>query len=131
MKSLIIALSLLTASMASASSLVALRFDGKTQAGEACTLFVDHWYYDSDTVQNITTLRAVVRTPWQQEGHPALTVKASFTPYSLYVRDAETKDQIAVNLPYGANTPEKVDSFSFQGWDETRGLFQAYCRISK
>jgi hypothetical protein len=117
------------ASVSSANSIEALRFDGKTSDGRACTLFVDHWYYSDADIQDWRTLQVYVRTPWQKQGNPALLVQRSHTQFSLYGKNPETRDQIAISLPWGAKTPEKIDHFLFQTWDQERGLVQESCRF--
>lgn len=98
--------------------------------GGACTLTVDSWGFKEGEEQGWWSMTMTVRTSFQLEGNPAITVTASPTPWALYGKVKATYDQIAVNLrTSGELNLEAVQSYQFQTWDEKRGLLQKSCRF--
>ena len=109
----------------------AATLEGKDSSGQPCQLVVEKFETESGTPEWYS-LQMTVRTNWQLAGNPSILLKPSFTPYSLYGINKETRDQVAVSFA-ASEVPalENVISFSFQTWDAERGLLQTYCRINR
>lgn len=96
-----------------------LMLEGRTPQGEACRL----------EIQSVEDGAMTVRSGWQRPAHGSVRVTPSPSPWAYYGIDRETRDQIAVIFRPADLTPENIQSYLFEGWDENGKRVQAYCRF--
>ncbi len=101
-------------------------------SGEPCTLVIESWGFEEGQPEEWWAVQASVRSNYQFEANPAISVKRSHTPWSLYGQTKENYDQIAITLDAGVPaTPSAIRNYVFQTWDEDRKLVQKSCRFPK
>ena len=109
-----------------------LVLEGKTSNGRDCSLIIESWEFNPELPRDWYALKVKARSGWQLPGNPSLELSKSPTPWSLYGKNKETYDQIALVLDTGVLDPEEaILNYSFQTWDEERKLVQEYCRFYK
>ncbi len=103
--------------------------EGKDSSGKPCSLLIEKWEFTGEE-QSWGNLLVTARTSWQKSEKPSLVATATFSPYSLYGRNKEAYESIAIVFDAGpAPKIEMIRNYSFQSWSEEGGLLQTYCRF--
>lgn len=103
--------------------------EGKDSSGKPCSLIIEKWEFLGDS-EEWGTLAVTARTSWQKNEKPSLVARATFSPYSLYGKNKEAYESIAIVFDAGPFPKiEMIRNFSFQSWSEEGGLLQTYCRF--
>ncbi len=103
--------------------------EGKDSSGKPCSLIIEKWEFLGES-EDWGNLAVTARTSWQKSEKPSLVARATFSPYSLYGKNKEAYESIAIVFDAGpAPKIEMIRNYSFQSWSEEGGLLQTYCRF--
>lgn len=120
----------MTGNSAVASPITPFALVGKTAIGEPCYLVVEEWFYEPADQESWANLRLLVSTNWQFLDNPPVALTPSPTPWALYGKNKQTRDQFAVDFTINQLDPSGIKNFLFQTYSEVDGTIQHYCRFN-